>query len=204
MRVSESAGGGGYPSGPLVVYMDALVDAAAKSGESVVVTKDVMRFKRLMNSMDSELKFELTAALNTPAVTLLDQASAFVNELGPWESTVFPKFVTFLAKKRRLKQLKAICEEFVCHLYNRESIEPVTVFSAAKLTDEQAEKIKAKMADKLQVRDIKLIQQIDPSLLSGFKIEWRYTDPENPLVGSESIDLSLQSALNVAAISSGR
>ncbi|CAK0839400.1 unnamed protein product [Prorocentrum cordatum] len=201
MRAAENTAGGGYPRGPLVVYMNALMDAAAKSSESVVVTKDVMRYKKLSESMDGDMKFELTAALNEPAISLTGQAAAIVSVMGPWESTVFPKFVTFLAKKRRIKQLRAICEEYVSHLYHQQSIEPVTVFSATQLTDEQVDKIKAKMAAKLQVRDIKLVQRVDMSLLSGFKIEWGYTDPENPLVGAESIDLSLKSALEEAAIS---
>jgi len=113
---------------------------------------------------------------------------------------VFPKFVSFLAKKRRLKQLLPVCEEYVQHLYDRESIEPVTVFSAAKLTEEQVDNIKAKMAAKLQVRDIKLIQNVEPKLLGGFKIEWGYTDPERPIYGSESIDLTLKFALEDAAV----
>merc|ERR1719291_1451123 len=138
--------------------------------------------------MDDEMKFELTDKLNVARITMLEEAKVLVNGMGPWESTVFPKYITFLAKKKRLKSLRAICEEYVQHLYCQESIEPVTVFSAAPLTDEQVDKIKTKMAEKLQVRDIKLIQKVDMKLLSGFKIEWGYTDPENPEVGSESID----------------
>merc|ERR1719291_1260956 len=162
-----------------------------------------MRYKKLMESMDEEMKFELTEKLNVAGISMLEEASAISNGMGPWESTVFPKYITFLAKKRRFKSLRAICEEYVQHLYNRESIEPVTVTSAAKLTDEQVEKIKTKMAEKLEVRDIKLIQKVDVKLLSGFKIEWGYTDPENPAVGSESIDLSLKSALEDAAVTAG-
>merc|ERR1712039_142638 len=145
-----------------------------------------------MESMDDEMKFELTDQLNVAGISMLESASVIINGMGPWESNVFPKFITFLAKKRRLQSLRPICEEYVSHLYCIESIEPVTVTSAAKLTDEQVEKIKTKMTEKLQVRDIKLIQKIDVKLLSGFKIEWGYTDPENPEVGAESIDLTLK------------
>jgi len=204
VRAAANTGGGGWSSGPLIVYMDALMDAAATSGESVAVTKDVMRYKTLMESMTDEMKFEITNANNKPGITILERAGVIVNGMGPWESTVFPKYITFLAKKRRLKSLRAICEEYVSHLYHRESIEAVTVTSAARLTDEQVEKIKVKMAEKLEVRDIKLIQKVDNKLLSGFKIEWLYTDPENPAVGSESIDLSLKSALADAAVSAAR
>jgi F-type H+-transporting ATPase subunit delta len=204
MQAAENTGGGGYSSGPLLVYMNALMDAASKKSESVPVTKDVMRYKNLMEGMDEDMKFEMTAKLNVPGISILEEADTIVSSMGPWESTVFPKFITFMAKKRRLKQLKPLCQEYVQHLYARESIEPVTVFSAAPLTDEQVDKIKAKMAAKLQVRDIKLIQKIDMGLLSGFKIEWGYTDPENPSVGAESIDLSLKSALEDAAVTAGR
>jgi F-type H+-transporting ATPase subunit delta len=204
LRAAENTGGGGVPSGPLVVYMNALMDAAAAKSESVVVTKDVMRFKKLRESMGEDMRFDMTAKLNKAGLTMLDEANAYIEGMGPWESTVFPKYMTFLAKKRRLKQLMAICQEYVSHLYCRESIEPVTVISAAPLTEEQAEKIKTKMKAKLQVRDIKLIQKVDRTLISGFKIEWSYTDPERPDVGSESIDLTLKMAMDAAAVTAGR
>jgi len=200
LQAAMNTGGGGWSSGPLIVYMDALMDAAGAKSESVVVTKDVMRYKKLMESMDDDLKFKVTAEMNVPGIDMLGTAQVIADSMGPWESTVFPKFVSFLAKKRRLKQLRPICEEYVQHLYDRESIEPVTVFSAEKLTEEQVDKIKTKMAAKLQVRDIKLIQNVEPKLLSGFKIEWGYTDPERPIYGSESIDLTLKFALEDAAV----
>jgi len=204
VRAAPNTAGGGWGSGPLIVYMDALMDAASSKGENVVVTKDVMRFKKLMESMTDEMKFDITNAKNKPGISMLEEAKALEEGMGPWESTVFPKFMTFLAKKRRLKSMRAICEEYVSHLYERESIEPVTVFSAAPLSDEQVDKIKSKMQEKLQVRDIKLIQNVEPNLLGGFKIEWGYDDPEVPKYGAQSIDLSLKHALEDAAVSAAR
>eukprot|EP00959_Pyramimonas_sp_CCMP1952_P278164 5815070-Pyramimonas_sp.AAC.1 len=76
--------------------------------------------------MTGDMQFELTEALNIAGASEHSQASSTVEIMGPWESTVFPKFVTFLAKKRRFKSLRAVCEEYVSFLYARESIEPVT------------------------------------------------------------------------------
>merc|ERR1740121_3080660 len=83
-----------------------------------------MRYKSLMESMSNEMRFDLTSKLNKAGNTMLEEAEVIVGVMGPWESTVFPKYVTFLAKKRRLKSLRALCEEYVSHLYDRESMSP--------------------------------------------------------------------------------
>lgn len=198
MRGADNSGA--EARGPVYVYMNALMDAAAKSGESVPVTKDVMQYKKTYELMPQDLQESLSKALNKGESFLseVEKAEVWKEQFGPWESTVFPKFMTFLAKKRRLTTLFVLSEEYVAHLYQRQSIAPVTVTSAMPLSEEQTATIKQKMAKQLEVNDIKLIQKIDRKLLSGFKIEWGYTDPENPVCGTESIDLSLSNQLEKA------
>merc|ERR1711920_266248 len=173
-------------------------------GQSVPVTKDVMKLKAALERPEwSEEYWEYVELINTPFSDQLDQAKAIVDKFGPWESEVFPKFVIFLAKKRRLKALYPICQEFVAFTYMRASIEPVTVTSAKPLTEDQVELIKNKMKEKLEVTDIKLIQKLDQNLLSGFKLEWGYVDPEDTAVGAETLDFSLKTQLDNAAIANG-
>jgi len=216
-------------SGPIFVYMQALMDTASKKGESVPVTKDVMKFKATMENLPKDLADEFEAAFNvggsppagmtedqiaaaltsgaswlrTRPVSDVEQAEVTLKKLGPWESTVFPKFVTFLAKKRRFANLQDICVSYVANLYIQQSIAPVLVTSAQELTEQQANTIMEKMKKKIGAADIKLVTRLDSKLISGFKIEWGFQDPEKLESGPNVLDLSLQEKFNAAILSTG-
>eukprot|EP00415_Alexandrium_ostenfeldii_P001097 UN1097 len=113
------------------------------------------------------------------------------------------KFITFLAKKQRLMAIKPILKEYVAELYYNQSIAPVTIKSATVLSDEQLESIKEKMKAKTGTEDVKLITEIDGSLMAGLTIEWGYTDPEKLENPTNGIDLSLKSYLQKAAVNEG-
>lgn len=59
----------------------------------------------------------------------------------------------FLAKKNRLNGLKTICFEYVQSMYYTQSITPVTVRVAQRLTEPQMEKVKEKMKQKAGTKD---------------------------------------------------
>lgn len=189
------------PGGPLVVYTDALIEAAAKKGESVPVTKDIMKIKQLFG--DEEFLEKLTFVVNDLGTTEVAKAAGMIELLQPLESTVVPKFITFLAKKTRLLALKPICQEYVSALYNAQSIAPVIVRSAQRLSESQIETIKDKMKAKTGASDVKLITEVDAGLLGGFIIEYGFTDPENLDTPTEGVDLSLKSFLEKAALDQG-
>merc|ERR1712151_587728 len=132
---------------------------AAKTGESVPVTKDVMKVKALFK--DEAFMQKLQFIVNNPSLSLLDRASSMVEMMQPLESSVVPKYVTFLAKKKRLQALRPIVEEYMSTLYETQNIVPVRVKSAQPLTEEQKEAIKEKMKTKTGASDIKLVCSID-------------------------------------------
>jgi len=189
------------PGGPVVAYTEALTDAAAKKGEPVLVTKDVMRLRMLFE--DDDFLDELLYVNNEVGRSDLDRARDMIKLMQPLESTVLPKFVIFLAKKKRLMALKPICKEYVASLYFTNSIAPVKVRSAQPLSEEQKEAIKEKMKEKTGAADIKLVAEVDGSLLGGFVIEWGFVDPENLDTPSEGVDLSLQTILTKKALDNG-
>eukprot|EP00439_Symbiodinium_sp_Y106_P019690 s4607_g2.t1 len=82
----------------------------------------------------------------------------------------------------------------------KESVSPVKVTSAVRLTDDQKSKIIEKMKVKCETDSIKLIEEIDGNLISGFKLEWGYIDPVNLDAPSHGVDLSLQNILNKKAL----
>merc|ERR1719198_547631 len=189
------------PGGPLIVYRDALIEAAAAKGESVAVTKDVMALKAKFE--DQDLLEELSLIVNALGTTEIQKAQGMIKLFQPLESTVLPKFITFLAKKKRLLALKPLCMEYVSELYNMQEIVPVKVTSSSRLSAAQIEAIKEKMKAKTGASDVKLVQAIDASLLGGFVVEWGFSDPENMDTATEGVDLSLKNVLSKAALNQG-
>eukprot|EP00421_Protoceratium_reticulatum_P019334 CAMPEP_0168380048 /NCGR_PEP_ID=MMETSP0228-20121227/12157_1 /TAXON_ID=133427 /ORGANISM="Protoceratium reticulatum, Strain CCCM 535 (=CCMP 1889)" /LENGTH=299 /DNA_ID=CAMNT_0008393097 /DNA_START=49 /DNA_END=948 /DNA_ORIENTATION=+ len=187
--------------GPIVVYTNALMDAAAQKEESVPVTKDVMKIRSRLK--DEAFLDELSYVVNETGQTEIDKAQGMIKLLQPLESDVTEKFITFLAKKKRLMALKPICNEYVTSLYDKQSIAPVVVRSAQRLTPEQIESVKEKMKAKTGAADIKLVCEVDAGLLGGFIIEWGFPDPENLATPTEGIDLSLKTYLTKRAINQG-
>merc|ERR1711879_590754 len=151
---------------------------------------------------DEDFLHEMLAQ-NTPNYTQVDKANLIIELLQPLESTVLPKFLVFLAKKKRMMSLKKIVQQYVQTLYISQSVAPVRVISASVLTEEQKDAIKEKMKKKLEVDDIKLICEYDNSLLGGFKVLYGYTDPDRLLVPNYEVDCSLKNFLDSAVVKEG-
>jgi len=193
----------GFKKGPVVTYANALIEAAAKKGESVQVTKDVMRMKKLLLNQLFQRKFAYLQSDPATYESQLKLAPGYNDLFGPFESDIVPKFITFLAKKRRLPSLPKIVEHFMLEIYEQQGIHPVTVISASPLTDEQVETIMAKMKAKLKATDIKLNLKLDPTLMAGMVVEYGYEDPEDYSDAGSRLDLSLQTVLRKAALQEG-
>jgi len=185
---------------PVLVYTTALTEAAAKMGESVTVTKDVLRVKKLF--VDEDFKDTLFTLLNR-GLDQLEKASALCKAFEPLESKVFPKYVTYLAKKRRLQSLGLICKEYIKALYRSENIAPVRVFTSEPLTEKQKDAIKEKMMAKLGASVIKLICEVRSDVLAGLKLEWGFVDPDTLDAPTDGVDLSLKNVLTKAALKGG-
>jgi len=193
-------GSGQLPHGPISAYSFTLMDAAKKKQQAVPVTKDIMKIRKKFG--DGEFRNTYYIENNRPGTTELRKAE-ILNELLEPESEVTKKFITFLAKKRRLKGLPAICDFFVGALYREESIEAVLVTSAEELSPEQIQTIKDKMKEKTGASEIKIVSKLDPSLLSGFKITWSFMDPDNLENPTKTEDVSLKYMLQQAALQKG-
>jgi F-type H+-transporting ATPase subunit delta len=189
------------PYGPVSAYSYALMDAANKKEQAVPVTKDVMKIRKKF--ADPEFKTTYYVENNRPFTTDLRRAEIMTELLKPLESAVTEKFITFLAKKRRLKGLPQIVEFYVNSLYREESIEPIVVTSAVELSAEEKDTIKQKMKEKTGASEIKVIAKVDPALLGGFKVQWSFMDPDNLITPTKTEDLSLKNMLKKAALSKG-
>jgi len=200
MRAGKDASGL-IPGGPVTAYSDALAEAASRQGESVPVTRDVMKVKGLFS--DSKFLDELQFIVNNPTLSQTTKAAAMVDLMQPLESSVVPKFVVFIAKKKRLQALSPIATAYLNTLYSTQDIAPVRVTSAVPLSEEQKEAIKEKMKAKTGAADVKLVTKIDSRLLAGLKVEWGFTDPDQLMTPIEGVDLSMKSYLEDAALDKG-
>jgi len=192
----------GAKKGPIVTYANALIEAAAKKGESVQVTKDVMRMKKLLHNQQFQKEFNLLLS-DPDRMEQISLVEGYNKLFGPYESDILPKYIGFLAKKRRLPQMPQILEHFMVEVYEQQGIEPVNAIVATPLTEEQAEAIKAKMKAMLKATDIKLNVKVDPSLMAGMIVEYGYDDPEDVSDPSFRLDLSLSTVLRKAALQQG-
>lgn len=167
-------------------------------GPVVSYAKDMLKIKELYQSED--FQDSLFLVTNDYNLTAVEQAEALIKLVQPLQSSVVPKFIVFLAKKNRLRGLKAICLEYVQSLYYRQSITPVTVRVAQRLTADQLEKLKEKMREKADTDDVKIHMEVDANLIGGLQVEWGYNDPEALYAPSHGIDLSLRRILNQQAL----
>jgi len=193
---------------PLKVYMLALVDAAAKKGESVPVTKDIMKVRKFYEMiLDDKLEvtqkyLDLINGQASVDMTDVDRAAEISKMMG-MESTVLPGFFRFLAKKRRFNGLSMIADYYMEELYKEQNIVPARVISAQILTDEQRDSIKTKLKKITGADDIKLVSSVNADLLGGFKLEYNFLDADNMRGPQEALDYSLKTVLQKAAVSQG-
>lgn len=189
------------PFGPVVTYAKALRDAAMEKDEAVAVTEDVLMIKDKFQ--EEEWLDKLVSVQNDYELTTVQKANKIVDLLKPLKSTVMPKFIVFLAKKNRLNGIKVIMNEYVQAMYFVQSITPVRVTSAQRLTEDQLEKIKQKMISKAGTKDVKLVAEVDENLIGGLTVEWGYTDPVQLYAPTHGVDLSLKNILNKRALEKG-
>jgi ATP synthase F1 delta subunit len=185
-------------------YSKALADAAMKVEEIRAVTKDVMKVKELLRNDAFREKLQLMMA--EPYLSDTDKGKELCKLWAPLESTVFPKFVTFIAKKKRLAMMSCkdgVFDQYMLDQYRTQKIMPVRVQSAKRLTEAQKEKIITKMIAKTGASDIKLVLEVLPALKAGLTIEWAFTDPDVMTSPTEGLDLSLKSVVKKAATKEG-
>lgn len=191
---------------PAHVFTDALQNCAAKAKESVAVTRDVLKVKQLLAETFTPFEQKMHEFVNQPLIDGIEKANGIlelINEETPLESTVFPKFVRYLAKKKRLPMLKQALQNYVTTVYETQQIEPVLCKSAQPLTDAQKNTIKEKMKAKLGATDIKLICEVNPRLVAGLALEWGFVDPELLYCPTGGSELTMKMVLEKVSTSKG-
>nr|WDB00632.1 ATP synthase CF1 delta subunit [Cavernulicola chilensis] len=102
-------------------------------------------------------------------------------------------FLYLLADRNRLRCVSAILEKYLELAYKYTSTEIARIYSATELSDSQEEALSKKLQEMTSAKDIKLIVEIKPELIGGFRVH----------IGSQVVDTTINSQLSQLAYSLG-
>lgn len=160
-----------------VRYAKSLFDIAESKGAMEQVKGD-------MSMMLATIKGsrELDLALQSPIIKG-DKKKAFMKEIfGGKIQEMTMMLMNLLIDKGREKFTKEVCESFI-ELYNeKNNIIPVTLRTAAAVSDQMKKDITAKIKGKVEIEAV-----VDPSLIGGFVVEYN----------NQMIDASVARSLEV-------
>nr|WMP11693.1 ATP synthase subunit delta [Laurencia sp. A25] len=162
-------------------YAEALLDIAKNNSSLDDFTENLSSISAIL----SESK-ELRELLFNPIVdsTLKKEIlkSLFINQVN--DSIL--NFLYILVDRRRISSLNVIIEKYLELNYRLESIVIAEISSAVDLNDLQVEALTKQIKLMTQSSKVRLIVDINPSLIGGFVIK----------IGSKIIDTSLSGKLN--------
>jgi F-type H+-transporting ATPase subunit delta len=106
-----------------------------------------------------------------PTVARGDKIDVIKNIFGGKVSDYILNFLLVLTDKGRLGRFGGIYRDFRTKYYDKFGIAPVTVTSAFPLSDEQKEKISAKMKQ-ITGKDVELSEKTDKDLIGGVTVDY--------------------------------
>jgi len=147
------------------VYAKTLMELAALRGQIDLVRAD---FESVLEVFAKTPALE--SALTLPMLSG-EKKAQLVKPLAEKASDVVQRLIRLLEIKNRLVLLPSIAETFLRLEEESRHIKRARVVSAVALSAEQLEKLAAKLADRLSGKTYILHNDVDPSLIAGFRVE---------------------------------
>nr|QCI09062.1 ATP synthase CF1 subunit delta [Inkyuleea mariana] len=161
-------------------YAEALIDLAKDSDLIENTTKDLSLISKILsNSID------LQSFLSNPLIDSLAKKNVLNQLLLNQVNDFVLKFLLVLIDRRRISLLSTIIEKYLDLAYQIESIIIAEVSTAIEFTESQQDALIEKIKIITKSKKIKLIINIDSTLIGGFIIK----------IGSKIIDTSLSGKL---------
>jgi len=162
-------------------YAKALLDLAHSTGKTDEVCKDM---SDLSKTIEGSREFDLL--LKSPIVNF-DKKSKIFNEIfkGKMEDVSFD-FLSLILKKRREADIGDIAKSYLYQYNQLNQVTTVRLISAEPLSQENQEKIVARLKEQTNLKEIELETSVDASLMGGFIVEY----------GDTVMDASVKSSLN--------
>lgn len=161
-------------------YAGALFDIAGEQGSRDAVRSDCAAIVELYDSSQAFSDFVLD-----PTIPLEEAGKAVDTLFGKQAHASTLRFLQFLVSRKRLDQLRPICEVYEQLICEDLDIIKAEVTTAHALSDAQMVAMKEKLEARYN-KQVETVVEVDPSLIGGIKIK----------VGDHIRDFSIVSQLN--------
>ena len=147
-----------------LTYGTALVEAARELGKENQILEEAQAVAELI-----ENEPDLQQFINYPGVSADEKKEVLKNIFEGRICEELLNFLYILVDKRRTTNFGRIVKVYKSLIEKEEGVSYGTVFSVVKLSDERMAELEEQTSKLLQMK-VKLENEIDPSLLAGFKI----------------------------------
>jgi F-type H+-transporting ATPase subunit delta len=147
-------------------YARALFDFSVEKNIMHQITAD---FQNLENFLEETN--ELTGYLKNPLVNRDAKREILTKTLQSQINTETFKFLMVLVDRNRINLLRAVIANYLELVYETASIKTIEVLTAFPFTNLQKDTLVQKLKELTNAREIRLIINVDPSLIGGFLIK---------------------------------
>ena len=147
-----------------LTYGTALVEAAREVGKEDQILEEAQAVVQLI-----EDEPDLHQFINYPGVSADEKKEVLKNIFEGRICNELLNFLYILVDKRRTMNFGRIVKVYKSLIEKEEGVSYGTVYSVVKLSDERIAELEEQTSKLLQMK-VKLENEIDPSLLAGFKI----------------------------------
>jgi F-type H+-transporting ATPase subunit delta len=149
-----------------VPYARALFDFSVEKNIMHQITADFQNLEIFLNETS-----ELTDYLDNPVVSQDAKREILTKTLESQVNTETFKFLMVLVNRDRISLLKSIITKYLELVYETASIKMIEVSTAAPFSNAQKDTLIQKLKELTNAREIRLIINVDPSLIGGFLIK---------------------------------
>jgi len=147
-----------------LTYGTALVEAAREVGKEDQILEEAQAVVQLI-----EDEPDLHQFINYPGVSADEKKEVLKNIFEGRICEELLNFLYILVDKRRTMNFGRIVKVYKSLVEREEGVSYGTVYSVVKLSDERMAELEEQTSKLLQM-NVKLVNEIDPKLLAGFKI----------------------------------
>jgi len=165
-------------------YARALFDFSVEKNIMHQITADFQNLDIFLNET-----VELTEYFNNPIVSKEAKREVLTKTLKSQINTETFKFLMILVNRDRINLLSSVISRYLELVYETASIKMIEVSTAFAFTNLQKNTLIKKLKELTKAREIRLVINVDPSLIGGFLIK---TD-------SKVIDFSIKNQLQKLA-----
>jgi F-type H+-transporting ATPase subunit delta len=149
-----------------VPYARALFDFSVEKNIMHQITADFQNLDTFLNEAS-----ELMDYLNSPVVKTEAKREILAKTLKSQINTETFKFLMVLVNRDRINLLNAVINNYLELVYETASIKMIEVSTASAFTNAQKNTLIQKLKELTNAREIRLVINVDPSLIGGFLIK---------------------------------